>query len=135
MTAVSNSPKTTTTKLSRFVVVGVIATCIHIIIATYLITGNLTANNGSANTVAFVIATTFSYLVNTKWSFTESFTVSNFSKFLFTALFGGLLAFSLSTLVDYLGFNYLVGIGVIVLIVPAMTFLLHNFWTYRQPKP
>ncbi len=120
-------------KLIKFGVVGVFATLIHIVIASWLIEGSIQSPVPVANIIAFLFATSFSYIGNTKWSFAEQFNRSNGSRFAVTASIGCVLAFSLSWLAQGMGFHYLIGIALIVLCIPAMTFLSHFFWTYR-PK-
>lgn len=119
-------------KLFKFGVVGVVATLIHVIIASWLIEGSVQSSVTSANIAAFLVATTFSYVGNTKWSFAKSFNRSNGLRFAVTASIGCVLAFLISWLADNAGFHYLVGIALIVLVLPGLTFLSHFFWTYRS---
>lgn len=118
-------------KLARFVVIGVIATLIHVVVASSLISMELLHLPGVANGFAAVTAASFSYVGNTKWSFKTSFTQRNAVRFIVTAVAGSSMAFALSSLADILGYHYLVGIGLVVVCVPIMSFLLHYYWTYR----
>ena len=121
-------------KLIKFGVVGVFATLIHVVIASYLIEGSFQISVPMANIVAFLVATTFSYIGNTKWSFSDHFNRGNASRFAVTASVGCLCAYCLSWLADTMGFHYLIGIGLIVLCIPVLTFLSHYYWTYQKSQ-
>lgn len=118
-------------KLFKFGIVGVFATLIHVIVASWLIEGKFQTPVPVANIFAFLVATTFSYIGNTKWSFSENFSRSNGMRFSVTAVIGCFLAYIISVVADNMGLHYLIGIALIVLCIPAMTFLSHFFWTYR----
>ena len=117
-------------RISKFAVVGVCATAIHIVIAATLIETSV-FNPGGANSVAFVVATSFSYLLNTRWSFAAPFSRRNAQRFIVTAVLGCALAYTLSSIVDYYGGHYLLGIALVVAVVPAFSYLMHTVWTYR----
>ena len=42
------------------------------------------------------------------------------------------LTVTLAAIADRAGFNYWVGIGLVVLCVPPVTYVLHRTWTYRS---
>ncbi|MBL8510161.1 MAG: GtrA family protein [Betaproteobacteria bacterium] len=84
-----------------------------------------------ANAIAFVLATIVSYTVNTLWSFSSNPDRRNMLRFLIVALIGCFLTVAVSAAAQSLGLHYLYGIGLITLIVPPTTFLLHRYWTYR----
>jgi hypothetical protein len=44
---------------------------------------------------------------------------------------GFLLAMLVAWAAQTAGLHYLLGIGAVALTIPAFTFVLHNFWTYR----
>ena len=117
--------------VSRFAVVGVCATSIHIVIAaTFIENGWL--HPGGANSIAFVVATSFSYLLNTRWSFGTEFSLLNAQRFAVTSLIGCALTYCLSTIVDYYGGHYLLGIALVVSTVPVYTYIMHSLWTYKS---
>ena len=118
-------------KVARFCVIGIFATLIHVLVASSLIGMELIVLPGIANGFAAMTAASFSYVGNTKWSFKKSFTQRNATRFVVTAVAGSSMAFALSSLADILGYHYLVGIGLVVVCVPIMSFLLHYYWTYR----
>ena len=114
----------------RFIVSGLLVTGLHVLVATVFI--NLISPVPSlANGVAFMVATTFSYLINTLWSFSKSLHGKNMSRFIVVSMIGCFLAMTVSGLADLYGFHYAIGIMWVALTVPPVTFLLHSFWTYR----
>ena len=121
-------------RLFKFIVVGIIATLVHVVIAAGLIETGPQLAPGNANSLAFLVATTFSYVGNTKWSFSGNFGKRNALRFAITAGVGCILAYSLSTLADSFGLHYLVGIGFVVVCVPALSFIAHSLWTFRSDE-
>ena len=119
-----------TRNILRFAISGLFVTGVHVLIATILISFILITPS-LANGVAFVVATLFSYLINTLWSFSSSLHKRNLYRFFLVSFIGLLLSMSISGAAQYGGLYYLYGIAFVVCIVPAVTFLLHNFWTYQ----
>lgn len=117
-------------KLFRFGLSGLMVTGLHALVATMAIT-MLQLSPATANGLAFLIATLCSYQLNTRWSFSAVVEQKNFYRFCFVSAIGLFLAVSISGTAEYFGFNYLIGIGMVICIVPIVSFLLHYFWTYR----
>ena len=117
-------------KAQRFAAAGVMATGIHALVAVsfvHLVAPIPTVANG----VAFAVATAFSYLVNTLWSFGKPLHERNLVRFVLVAIIGLILAVGISGTAEYYGFSYLLGILAVVSVVPLITFTLHSVWTYR----
>lgn len=127
---VKTLPPVLTRQALRFALSGLLATGLHVLIATAFIQIILPAPP-LANGVAFIVATIFSYLINTLWSFSRPLHGRNLFRFFVVSCIGLFLAMTISGAAQYLGLHYLYGIGLVVCIVPPVTFLLHNFWTYR----
>jgi putative flippase GtrA len=117
-------------RAARFGVSGLLVTGLHVLIAAALIEF-LMAGPALANGVAFLIATTTSYLINTLWSFSRTPGQGNLLRFLFVAGFGLLLTVTITGIVANCGLSYWIGILCAVFVVPPSTFLAHTFWTYR----
>jgi len=115
----------------RFAASGVVATGVHVALATGFIRFVL-MEPALANGIAFVIATVFSYTVNTLWSFSNTLTGTNFLRFSLVSLVGLTLTMLISGTAQYYGLHYMYGISLVVCMVPPTTFLLHKFWTYRK---
>jgi len=123
-------PLVLTRQALRFALSGLLVTGLHVLIATAFIQIILPAPS-LANGVAFVVATVFSYLINTMWSFSSPLHGRNLIRFCIVSFIGLFLAMAISGIAQYFGLHYLYGIGFVVCIVPPVTFVLHNFWTYR----
>lgn len=114
----------------RFAVTGLFVTALHALVAVLFINYVL-AQPPLANGVAFAVATVVSYLINTSWSFSARLHGRSLLRFMTVSGAGFLLAMSVAWAVQMAGFNYLLGIGAVALTIPAFTFVMHNFWTYR----
>jgi putative flippase GtrA len=119
-----------TKQVLRFTASGVLITGLHVIIATTFIKIVLPVPV-IANGVAFVTATIFSYLINTLWSFSSPLHGKNLFRFCVVSFIGLFLAMAISGAAQYYGLHYWYGIGLVVCIVPPVTFMLHNLWTYN----
>jgi putative flippase GtrA len=114
----------------RFGISGLLATGVHVLVAVVFIRTVWPAPS-IANGVAFVVATIFSYLINTTWSFSSPWHGRNLLRFCVVSCVGLVLAMMISGAAQHYGLHYLWGIFLVVLSVPPVTFLLHSFWTYR----
>lgn len=117
-------------KALRFAFSGLLVTVLHVVIASVFIE-NILPVPSLANGVAFVMATVISYLINTTWTFSTQLYRQNLFRFCVVSFFGFSLAVSISGAAQFYGMHYWYGIVFVVCAVPPVTFLLHNFWTYR----
>ena len=114
----------------RFAVTGLFVTALHALVAVLFI--NFVAPHPPlANGVAFAVATVVSYVINTTWSFSARLHGRTLVRFMLVSFGGFLLAMFVAWAAQLAGLHYLLGIGAVALIIPAFTFVLHNFWTYR----
>lgn len=120
-----------TRRARRFAITGLLVTGLHVLVAAGIINFLLPVPT-IANGMAFLVATTFSYMLNTMWSFSSSVKRDNFLRFILVSLVGLFLAVFVSGVAEYSEMHYMFGIGLVACIVPPVTFLLHNFWTYRM---
>jgi putative flippase GtrA len=114
----------------RFAVSGLLSTALHALLAVGIIVF-LLPKPAIANGVAFVLATFFSFVMQTMWSFSSRPSRRNLARFIVVATIGLALTVLVSGTAQYLGLHYLWGIALVVCTVPPVTFLLHKFWTYR----
>ena len=122
------------TQAQRFAISGLLATGVHVLVATGIILFLLPMPS-LANGVAFVVATIFSFTVNTTWSFSSRPSRRLLVRFVLVAIVGLAITVAVSGTAQYFGLHYLYGIALVVCTVPPITFLLHKFWTYRSmPK-
>lgn len=117
-------------KAMRFGLIGLLVTSIHFLVAIILIE-QILAPPPLANGIAFLFATAISYFANTVWSFSSRLSGKTLFRFIFVSVIGLMLAVIVSVIAQEIGLGYLFGICAVAMIVPPMTFVLHNFWTYR----
>lgn len=113
-----------------FAAVGVLSTLTHVCVATLLIE-LLGARPPVANGVAFVVATLLSYVANTRWSFGARLGAATAWRFALVAGTAGLMSMGIAWLVERAGGHYALGIALVVVFVPAFSFIGHRTFTYR----
>jgi putative flippase GtrA len=114
----------------RFALTGLLVTALHALVAIMFI-HFIASKPPLANGFAFAVATVVSYVINTTWSFSARLHGRTLLRFLTVSAGGFLLAMLVAWAAQMAGLNYLFGIGAVALTIPAFTFVLHNFWTYR----
>ena len=124
------STQVTGKRVLRFAFSGLLVTVLHTVIAIFVME-KVVPTPPLANGVAFAVATSMSYVLNTTWSFSAPLHGKSLLRFCLVSLAGLLLAMAISIGVQLFGMNYCYGIGLIICIIPPITFVLHNFWTYR----
>lgn len=121
----------------RFGLTGLANTWIHVLIAILCLEGfflgipSLVAGPVVANVVAFIVATIFSYLANTLWSFSATINGKNFQRFTVVAVIGLFATMGLARLAELIGLPRVGSVVLVVCIMPLVNFSLHSFWTYR----
>lgn len=123
-----------TVQVRRFLLSGVLATAVHFVVAAALIEQAQT-EPALANAVAFTVATAFSYVINTLWSFSSVIDGRTLVRFVLVQLLGVGLAAGVSGTVDWFGLHYIIGIMCVPLFVTPVTYTLHRLWTYRRRAP
>jgi putative flippase GtrA len=114
-----------------FAIVGVLTTLLHVAVAVSVIR-TFTAPAWLANGVAFVVATSFSYVVNASVTFGSRPAGRSLLRYFVVAIVGLLLAMAISALADRAGLSYLAGIACVVVAVSGGTFIAHRNWTYAK---
>jgi putative flippase GtrA len=114
----------------RFAITGLFVTALHALVAVLFIK-LVSPQPPIANGVAFAVATVMSYIINPTWSFSARLHGKTLMRFMLVSVGGFFMAMLVAWVVELAGFHYLLGIGAVALIIPAFTFVLHNFWTYR----
>lgn len=121
----------------RFGVTGIANTGIHAAVAVLCLNGFflgvpwLVAGPVVANGVAFLVATAFSYVVNTLWSFSSAVNRRTLQRYVVVAVIGLLAAMALARLGEWFGLPPLGGVLLVVCVMPLVNFALLSFWTYR----
>jgi len=114
----------------RFACVGVGATLIHFGVAICLVS-LIEVPPVIANAAAVLVATVFSYLVNTLWSFSAPVGRQTLSRFAVVSTLIACIAAAMSALFEHFGLDYRLGVLATVVCIPPVTFWLHHTWTYR----
>lgn len=117
-------------RILRFAVSGLAATGVHAM-AAYLLIG-AGAGAGWGNAMAALAATIASYLMHTLWSFGAAIGAGNALRFVAVAVFCASVAGVVGKFVATASGSANLSILAVILIVPPLSFLLHNFWTYRR---
>lgn len=117
-------------KFVRFCITGGLTTVVHVMVVMMCVHA-LGFAPVTANGTAFVVANLLSYLVHTYWSFSDAPAVQNLRRFIVVSLGGLGCAVLVAWAVQVAGWHYLYGTGLTILVLPIVSFLMHNFWTYR----
>lgn len=114
----------------RFSVSGLLATCIHVMVASILIT-RMQVLPAWANGLAFLIASCSSLMINTYWSFSTRLDAVIIRRYALVSVAGFTASGSISQAVDVTGAHYAWGIFAVVCVMPCINFIMHHYWTYR----
>lgn len=113
----------------KFGVIGGAATGIHV--AVFLgLSEWFKLNYVQSNFVAYVVATLWSFVGNSYWSFGCKPSGSGFARYMCVALFGLVLSMGVSWVCEVMLVNAFVTIFWIVVLVTPSTFLLHRYWSF-----
>lgn len=125
--------KKTIQQMIRFGLVGTLNTIIYIVIATIFIKF-ITGSQVIANCTAFILATCFSYIAHTTYSFRSSFSKKVFVKFIIVTAICFFTTALIAKMAEFLNLNYKLGIFINLSINPLLSYLLHRLWTYRHSE-
>lgn len=123
-------PEPISGKLAKFSGIGLGNTLLHtgIVVAFVEI---LHIHPSIANAIAFIFANIFSYWANSRWSFRRPSSLKQYGRFLFVSLIGLSITIAISSLASWAGWNYLIGLILVFLALPMLTFFLHYRWTFK----
>lgn len=115
----------------RFFVTGLGATVVHVVAAVSM-TILLEFRPAAANGAAFLIATGFSYLCNTRWSFQAQINRQSTLRYALIASINFVIALLLSEWSQRMNWHYGAGITITALVLPTLSYLAHNHFTYAE---
>jgi putative flippase GtrA len=116
-------------KFLRYLMVGGFSTTIHILIAS-LYLRFVTPSIFYSNTLGFLSAYVFSYIMQSKLVFQRYITMNNAIKY-FTVQFCGLMFTIFAT--TYIQFeNAYVQTVTVAVILACISFFVHPFWTFKR---
>jgi putative flippase GtrA len=117
--------------LLSFGVIGVLNTFVHSGVVVALVEHGL-ARPVLANMAGFALANTISFFANGWLTFRQPPSWASYRKFLGVSMLSLALTISLSALGEAMHWHYLVGLGLVLLCGPVLTFLLHKSFTFRS---
>ena len=117
----------------RFGLVGVANTAVHagIVIALMEAFAPLAF---VANGVAFVFANLMSYALNSRFTFKTPVSFLSYQRFLLVSLVSLALTLLITSLVEYLGWHYGVGLIMVILVVPVLNYLVMKIWAFGPAR-
>ena len=115
-------------KLLKFAGIGLVNTGIHTSIVVTLVE-LLRTSPTIANAIAFMAANAFSYWANRRWNFRINASIQQYTRFLFVSLAGLAITILVSSIADRAG---LIGLALVFITLPTLTFILHYRWTFRS---
>lgn len=126
----------------RFLMIGAIATLVHLIGFVALIElYSLSAL--TSNILAFTLAVLVSFVGHFIWTFRDQTqhiklhrAQRQLTRFIFAALVGAMMNSTIAWfMVDFHGINYLYALLPIALVVPIITFIINSRWVFTDPNP
>lgn len=116
---------------SRFAVVGALATATHVTMALGANT-LLKLSPLAANLVGYVCAVLVSYFGNARWSFEKTRDWGQFARFIVMSLAGLALNQAITWVATGpLGLPFWLALGVVVVVVPAVSFVVARIWVFE----
>lgn len=132
-------------QITRFGLVGLAATATHVLAFAVLMESFAGLQGSVANLMAFGLAVVVSYFGHARYTFPAqggpdaSGTPRGrgpyrcFARFTITAVIGLILNSAIVyAIVDHLGYPYAWAVPPMIAVVPAITFLIAKFWTFRE---
>jgi putative flippase GtrA len=121
-----------TWEFCKYSIVGIFNTFIHF--AVFFLLTNYDFSQLFSNITAFLLASLFSCLANTYWSFKRSLNFKIGYRFFTVTLAGFIVVYIFSAIADYYRINRIITILSVFSVLSVINFLIHKFWTYAQSK-
>ncbi len=118
-------------RIVRYGLTGGTATLIHFSLAVLLL-AQWPQAFALANFCGFGVAFVFSYLVQACWVFENKRCPANALRFLLVQLTA--LCFSVWLSSQLNQFHNIIKVGVVIVLLPALTFVIHRFWTFSRAE-
>jgi putative flippase GtrA len=117
----------------RFGLVGVANTAVHagIVIALMEV---FAPPAFVANGVAFVFANLMSYTLNSRFTFKIPVSFLGYRRFLLVSLVSLALTLLITSIVEYLGWHYSIGLVMVILVVPVLNYLVMKVWAFAPAR-
>lgn len=116
-------------QLGRFAGIGVLNTGIHLAVVWQLVE-QARMPAPIANGCAFLAANLFSFFVNGAFTFRLPPSLRRYARFLVVSLAGLLLTVGASWTAQAFAWHYLLGVALSMVLLPALSFVVHRHWTW-----
>ena len=117
-----------------FGIIGVVNTLLHSGMVVLLVE-RARVSPVLANVAGFALANTASFFANSYLTFRRQPTLALYWKFLLVSTGSLVLTVLLSGMAEMLHWHYLIGLAMVLLCGPVLTYLLHKSFTFRQHQP
>lgn len=116
-------------EIIRFGLVGVVNTGVHagIVIAlmeTWVPPAYI------ANGIAFFFANVMSYCMNSRFTFRTPISFRGYRRFLLVSLLSLALTLAITSLVEYFGLQYGIGLLLVIFVIPVINYLVMKMWAF-----
>ena len=118
-------------QILTFTVIGVANTLVHGAMLVWLME-SWQWPVWAAHLLAFFVAYSFSYMVNSRWTFHATISLVQYVRFVLSSLLALALTLAISQSAQLYGLNYREGFVLVIVFVPAFSFLLMKFWAFRR---
>ncbi|MBL4307083.1 GtrA family protein [Vibrio fluvialis] len=116
-----------------FAIIGAINTVLHAVTLVSCVE-LLTIDSTLANAIAFMAANIFSYFANSKITFKSVVSLKRYISFFSASILSLLLTLTISYVSNFYGFHYLIGFGFIIVLVPAISFIIMKFFVFSEQR-
>lgn len=113
----------------RFIITGVVTTGVHVVTA-FSFLALVSPSQVYANGVAFAVANTFSYIVNSLWSFSKPLHGKRWLRYIAVSAIGFSGTIGIAYLAEQLELPPMLGILMVVCVMTPISFVLHRSWTF-----
>ena len=117
----------------RFGLVGVANTAMHAGIVIGLME-TFAPPAFLANGVAFMFANLMSFVLNSRFTFKIPVSFLYYRRFLLASLVSFVLTLLITSVVEHLGWHYGVGLILVILVVPALNYLVMKMWAFSPAR-
>ncbi|WP_060482514.1 GtrA family protein [Pseudomonas sp. NBRC 111119] len=117
----------------RFGLVGVTNTAVHAGIVVLLMEV-FAPPAPVANGVAFLFANVMSYMLNSRFTFRMPVSFLGYRRFLLVSLVSLALTLAITSLVEFLGWHYAVGLMMVIFVVPVLNYVVMKLWAFTPAR-